>query len=133
MKRSSPPRSALTKAAVSSSRRVCGQTSPTFLISPLLAVWKLVPSDRFIPLQRHTKFRRESKRRMRLLPLHPQSAITLLQPASPTERGEGGLGKGGFSTSLKRDCRSSSLCFNPKKDSKMSLPGHENQLLGSSH
>lgn len=62
--------------------RVCGPTSglsPTFLISPLLAVWKPVPSDHFTPLQRHSKFSRESERRMCLLPLQPQSAIIQLQ------------------------------------------------------
>lgn len=46
----------------------------------------------------------------------PQSSIS--KRACPTERGVGESGKGGFSTPLKRDHTSLSLCFNSKKEPK---------------
>lgn len=63
-------------------------TSPTFLISPLLAVWKLVPSDHFTSLQRG-KFSRESETRMCFTPLQPQPTINHLQ-THVSQRMQGG-------------------------------------------
>lgn len=84
----------------------------TFLISPLLAVWKRVPSD---PC-RGTVNSAGSQIGgciCSLCTLTLQSSIPKF--TSLTECGEREFGKGGFSTSLKRDRRSLSLWFNSKR------------------
>lgn len=94
-------------------RGVCGLTPhlSDFLISPLIAVWKPVSSDHFIPLERQSKFSEKQRRRWvcSLCTLTLQSSTS--KATSLTERGEGQFGKGAFSASLKSDCRSSGHCF----------------------
>lgn len=65
-------------------------------------------SDHFIALQRHGKFSGEWERMC-------LSLCTLSLPSLTSHRRQGRLGKGAFSPSLRTDCTSSSLCFNPKR------------------